>query len=54
MTSFGFPTIKTIERWGDVVNEKLRVRMGIVTKISNKIHITTQNYNLSIGINAFM
>jgi hypothetical protein len=48
MTSFGFPSIKTIERWGDGVNEKLRVRMGIFTKISNKIHKTTQNNNLTI------
>jgi hypothetical protein len=54
MASFRFLTIKTIERWGDVVNEKLRVRMGIFTKISNKIHITTQNNNLSIGMNAYM
>jgi hypothetical protein len=54
MTSFGFSTIKPIERWGDVVNEKLRVRMVIFTKISNKIHITTQNNNLSIGMNAYM
>jgi hypothetical protein len=54
MTSFGFPTIKTIEQWGDVINEKLRVRMGIFNKISNKIHITTQNNNLSIGMNAYM
>jgi hypothetical protein len=54
MTSFGFPTIKTIKRWRDVVNEKLRVRMGIFTKISNKIHLTTQNNNLGIGMNAYM
>jgi hypothetical protein len=37
---------------GDVVNEKLRVHMEIFAKLCNKIHITTQNKNLSIGMNA--
>jgi hypothetical protein len=39
---------------GDVANEKLRVHMGIFTKMCYEIHIATQNNNLSIGMNAFM
>jgi hypothetical protein len=54
MTSFGFPTIPNNGARGDVVNEKLCINMGIFAEMCNKIHITKQNNNLIIGMNASM